>query len=322
VKRRIIIDTDPGIDDALAILLALASKELELEGLTVVFGNVEVEQGVRNALKILEIAGREDIPVFQGAARPLLPRAPRYAKHVHGEDGLGNTHLPPPKKKPAPGRAVDFIISSIMESPGEITLIPVGPLTNIALAVKVEPRIVQKVKEVIIMGGAVIERGNATPVAEANIHDDPEAAKIVFHAGFPLTMVGLDVTRKVMMSKEHVAQIERADGAVADFISAITSFYIAGYKEREGVEAFCAHDPSAVAYAIDPSLFFTRRLYVDVETKGERSYGQTIADMLGKWGCPPNINVCLDVDAERLLSLYVEKINAHFAVGKRPHVET
>ena len=306
--RRVIVDTDPGIDDAMAILFALRSPEVCVEGLTTVFGNVSVEQTTRNALKLLEIADRADIPVAQGAAKPLLRPYRGKGSRVHGANGLGEVELSPPKSEPLSIRAVELIFSRLMEAPGEITLIAIGPLTNLALAVSVEPRLAENVREVIIMGGAVTVPGNASPMAEANICNDPEAAKIVFHAGWPLTMVGLDVTTKTTMTPQYLAKIKEAGTPITDFISAITPFYLNYYRTQLGLDKIYVHDPSAMAYAIDPSLFQTQKVYVDVEIGEGRSSGQTMADLSGLWNEPANVNLCLNVDSPRLLALYLERI--------------
>lgn len=309
-KCRLIIDTDPGIDDAMAILFALASSELHVEAITTVFGNVEVEQTTRNALKILEVARRESIPVIPGAGRPLLREYRGKGHRVHGRDGLGETNLPSPAGKPHAGRAAEFLISRVMAAPGEITLVALGPLTNLALAVRLEPRLAQNVRQVVLMGGTVTEPGNATPVAEANIHNDPEAAHIVFHAGWPLTMVGLDVTRRVVMSPDYLARLKEAGTPVTDFIAAITAHYLRYYREHLNMDSFYVHDPTAIAYAIDPALFRVQHLYVDITLGEGRASGQTMADWRGQWHQDPNVTVCLDVDAERVLALYRERVTA------------
>lgn len=307
--RRIIIDTDPGVDDSMAILFALASPELQVEALTTVFGNGGVEQTTRNALTVLELAGRSDIPVATGASRPLLRSYRGQGYLVHGHNGLGDADVPPPKGQPSSMRAAELIVSSVMASPGEITLVPIGPLTNIALAVSLEPRIADNVREVVIMGGAATVPGNASPLAEANIYNDPEAAKIVFQAGWPLTMVGLDVTRKTVMTPDYLAQLWAAGTPATDFIRAIIPPYMDFHHQRYGLEGFHVHDPSAVAYVVDPGLFRSEKVYVDVEIGDSRASGQTMADWYGLWGHEPNANVCLDVDSERLLDLYLERLS-------------
>jgi inosine-uridine nucleoside N-ribohydrolase len=305
--RRVIIDTDPGIDDTMAIMLALASPELRVEGLTIVRGNVGVEQCARNALTILEIAGHADIPVAVGADKPLVRPYHGHGSTVHGQDGLGETGLSGTRSVPD-RRAVDFLISRISASPGEITIIALGPLTNLALAVSIEPHLPRRVREVIVMGGAVATRGNATPVAEANINNDPEAARIVFHAGWPVTLVGLDVTHKVTMTPADLQHLAAAHTPVTDLITRITPFYLGAYKRMVGIDGFYVHDPTAVAAAIRPALFETREVYVDVVTDSERTLGQTIADFRNQWKTAPNVRVCLNVDAKGILDLYVERV--------------
>lgn len=305
--RRVIIDTDPGIDDTMAIMLALASPELRVEGLTIVRGNVGVEQCARNALTILEIAGHADIPVAVGADKPLVRPYHGHGSTVHGQDGLGETGLS--GTRPVPDRrAVDFLISRISASPGELTIIALGPLTNLALAVSIEPHLPRWVREVIVMGGAVATRGNATPVAEANINNDPEAARIVFHAGWPVTLVGLDVTHKVTMTPADLQHLAAAHTPVTDLITRITPFYLGAYKRMVGIDGFYVHDPTAVAVAIRPALFQTREVYVDVVTDSERTLGQTIADFRNQWKTAPNVRVCLNVDAQGILDLYLERV--------------
>jgi inosine-uridine nucleoside N-ribohydrolase len=305
--RRVIIDTDPGIDDTMAIMLALASPELRVEGLTIVRGNVGVEQCARNALTILEIAGHADIPVAVGADKPLVRPYHGHGSTVHGQDGLGETGLS--GTRPVPDRrAVDFLISRISASPGELTIIALGPLTNLALAVSIEPHLPRRVREVIVMGGAVATRGNATPMAEANINNDPEAARIVFHAGWPVTLVGLDVTHKVTMTPADLQHLAAAHTPVTDLITRITPFYLGAYKRMVGIDGFYVHDPTAVAVAIRPALFQTREVYVDVVTDSERTLGQTIADFRNQWKTAPNVRVCLNVDAQGILDLYLERV--------------
>jgi inosine-uridine nucleoside N-ribohydrolase len=305
--HRVIIDTDPGIDDTMAIMLALASPELRVEGLTIVRGNVGVEQCARNALTILEIAGHADIPVAVGADKPLVRPYHGHGATVHGQDGLGETKLS--GTRPVPDRrAVDFLISHISAAPGELTIVSLGPLTNLALAVSVEPRLAHWVREVIVMGGAVAARGNATPVAEANIHNDPEAARIVFHAGWPVTLVGLDVTHKVTMTPAYLQRLAAPHTPVTDLIAKITPFYLSAYKRMAGIDGFYVHDPTAVAAAIRPALFETREVYVDVVTDNERALGQTIADFRNQWKMAPNVRVCLSVEAKGILDLYLDRI--------------
>jgi inosine-uridine nucleoside N-ribohydrolase len=225
----------------------------------------------------------------------------------HGHNGLGGAEFPEPTGQPDPRRAAKLIIDTIMANPGEITLVPLGPLTNIALAVSVEPRIVENTREVVLMGGAANVIGNASPVAEANIRNDPEAAHIVFHAGWPVTMVGLDVTEKTVMTQPYLDQLRAANNPFTDFVSAITPHYLR-YSQRPGVSGFPVHDSSALAYVIDPSLFDCRPAYVDVETRSEHYSGNTVPDWRGMREQEPNVNVCIDVDSQRFLDLYRERL--------------
>ena len=309
MPRRLIIDTDPGVDDSMAIQFALRSPELQVEAITSVFGNNSVEITTRNALKNLEVAGRPDIPVAPGAGRPLLRPYSGRGSLIHGEDGLGNSHLPPPRLRPSGRRAAELIVERVMAAPGEITILALGPQTNLALVVSLEPSVAQNVREVVFMGGAATVRGNAAPAAEANIHNDPEAARIVFHAGWPLTMVGLDVTTQVRMNRSHLERLRKAGMPVGDFLATIMPHYLDRYRERYGLNGeMFVHDPSAMIYLIEPSLFTTQQVYIDVETRGEATAGETVPDFRNRWEKPPNVNVCLEVDAQRLVSLYFERI--------------
>ncbi|MCL5074345.1 MAG: nucleoside hydrolase [Chloroflexi bacterium] len=306
--RRVILDVDTGIDDAMAILLALRSRQLAIEAITTVAGNTIIEQVTENTLKVLELAGADDIPVAKGASRPLV-RPLHLGRHVHGEDGLGNTNLPQPKLRPLSEHAVDLLISRVMASPGEITLITSGTMTNLALALLKEPRLAKEVKEVFLMGGAVARPGNVTPVAEANIWRDPEAAKIVFHSGMPLTMVGLDVTMKAILTPDHLEPIRSVPSPVNDFVLALLQHYMGSYRRSSGLSGCPLHDPMTVAVAIDRTLVTTADLAVEVETSGEFTSGQTVADRRKRREFPPpNVKVCLDVDAERFLRFFVNTL--------------
>jgi inosine-uridine nucleoside N-ribohydrolase len=306
--KRILIDTDPGVDDSMAILLAFASPEVQVEGLTTVFGNVGVDLTTKNALRLVELAGRPDVPVASGAEKPLLRPFTGKGSLVHGSNGLGEVEMPEPKGQPDKRKAAQFIIDTIMENPGEITLVPLGPLTNVALAVATEPRIAENVREVVLMGGAAGVPGNASPVAEANIRNDPESAHIVFHAGWPLTMIGLDVTEKSMMAPEYLERLRAANNPWTDFIDKITKHYLRFYGTL-GLEAMPVHDSSALAYVIDPTLFTTRHVYTDVDHQSEHHHGQTVPDWRGQREREPNVHVAVDVDSERFLELYRQRLS-------------
>lgn len=311
MSKKIIIDTDPGVDDAMAILFALQSPELEVVGLTSVFGNVYTDLATQNALRLAEFAGRPDLPVAHGAELPLIAPLEYVADFVHGVDGLGNTYRPP-----AQGRAIDrpaaqFIVETVMAQPGEITLVPVGPLTNIALALALEPRLAANVAEVVLMGGAATVNGNVTPAAEANIIHDPHAADVVFRAGWPLTMVGLDVTMKTIMTGDYLASLQSS--RTGRFIYEISRFYQDFHTQSYGLEGIHTHDPSAIAYVIEPALFKVERGPIRVVTEGI-ALGQTLLDSRQRWQGRhawtdmPAANVCVGVDSERLLALYKSRI--------------
>lgn len=312
---RIIIDTDPGIDDAAAILLALASPELSVEALTTVYGNGSAPQCTANAFRILHSAGRLDIPVYRGAGKPLLrAHNPAFATHIHGSDALGDTGLPPPPARQCPlgeGHAALEIIRRVMAAPGEITLLALGRLTNVALALALEPRLAQALAQVVVMGGAVTVPGNVTPVATANLHEDPEAAAMVYASGAPIVQVGLDVCNQVTISQAQLDRIGRAESDAARLLVAATPCLQASYVQRgllSAGEGARYNDLPAVAYAVDPGLFQVEELYVAIETGSELCRGQTVADRRGVTGHAPNARVCLGVDASRLSELFTERL--------------
>lgn len=315
MPRKIIIDTDPGVDDSMAILFAFNAPELEVVGLTTIFGNVHTDLATQNALWLAEFAGRPEVPVAHGAALPLIVPLEYVADFVHGRDGLGNTSQAPPTGRALDRPAAQFIAETVMAQPGEITLVPVGPLTNIALALALEPRIAQNVAEVVVMGGAATVNGNVNPAAEANIYHDPHAADVVFNAGWPVTMVGLDVTMQTMMSEVYLAGLKAGGSKTAAFIYDISRFYQEFHQQTYDLQGIHTHDPSAIAYLIDPGLFSTERGAIRVPTEGV-ALGQTLLDRRQRWSSPnawsgrPAVNVCVDVDSERLLALYQERIRA------------
>ena len=309
--RRVIIDTDPGIDDTAALLFAFGSPELEVEALTTIFGNVSLEQCTRNALIILEAAGRADIPVYQGVARSFGLGDPPYAPYIHGSDGLGDTNLPAPTIEPQTRNAVFEIVERVLASPGEITFVALGRLTNLALAINVAPQVAESLKEVVVMGGAVTVPGNVTPVATANLWGDPQAADVVYRSGARIVQVGLDVCREVEFSPEQLQQVWQADTSSTRLLQNAVSFIQAAYNSRgrlrdPGGAQF--NDVPAMAYAIDPTLFTMRDAFVRVEYRSSLTAGQTVADLEGVTGNPPNASVALDVDAARLTEMWVERL--------------
>lgn len=306
-KTRVIIDTDPGVDDALAILLALASPELHVEALTIVHGNCPVELGTTNALKLLELAEAGDIPVAKGMAVPLV-RSPRTAPEAHGEGGLGGAHLPPPDRDPAPQHAVDLLIERVLEAPGEITLVAVGPLTNVAMALRLEPGLASAIRELIIMGGAIRASGNVTPLAEFNIYCDPHAAHIVFHSGAPITLVPLDVTDRVLLTPADIAHLLKIPSPISAFVRDATKPYLRTLRERRQIKGCALHDPLALALAFAPGLVDLEPLYVDVDAGCGVSVGKTLADFYGLTGAAPNLEVALDVRAREAVEVFLERI--------------
>jgi len=319
--KRVIIDTDPGTDDAMAIILALNSPELKVEALTVVPGNVDGRQGLENALKIVSLAGRCDITVAGGAQHPLNQKL-ITAQFWHGKNGLANVELPATKCKADARFGPDLIIEMVHKYPHEITLIPVGPLTNIALAVSKDPSIAGLVKDIVIMGGS-ITGGNVNGAAEANIYNDPEAAQIVFNAGWMVTMVGSDVGERTLITRKYLAELQSSHGPQSDFIAKIADFYLTR-SEKSGYSGAAMYDPLAVGIAVDPTLGTLKEMHVDVETKGEFTRGETVANRMGSnennvlqgdhyeiegvVELKPNARVCTASDAERFLQLFVSRV--------------
>src|SRR6266567_4726590 len=319
--KKIIFDTDPGSDDALALMLALNSPELDVRAITVVPGNVTSAMGLENALRMVSLANRCDIPVAAGARHPLFQKL-ITAEFWHGKNGLANIELPASKCKVDARFGPDLIIQLVHESPHEITLVPVGPLTNIALAVEKDPSIVPLVKEVILMGGS-ISGGNVNAAAEANIYNDPEAAQIVFQAGWPLTMVGLEVGDQALFTHKYLDQLGQTHGQINDFIYSVLKFLL-NLSGTFGAPASPMYDPSAVAVAVDSTLVKVQEMHVDVETRGEFTRGETVGNRRGQVErnvlhgdryviegvdkITANARVCVDVDADRFLQLFVSRI--------------
>jgi purine nucleosidase len=305
--KRLIIDTDPGIDDSLAILLALASPEVKLEALTVVSGNSTAQQGVINALGVLDLARSVEIPVAQGATIPLIQPL-LVATETHGEVGIGYARLPMPFGKPLQQHAIDLIIDTILSNPGEISLVAIGPLTNIALAVRREPRIVEAVREVFIMGGAIRVGGNTTPLAEYNIYCDPHAAHIVFHSGLPLTLVPLDVTYQTILTGKDVDRLLEIQSPISRFIADATRFYMEFHNEYQNIEGCVINDPLALALTFAPDLVDTEHLFVDVDISGGVSMGKTFADFYQMTKTEPNMHTALGVRGRDFIELFLERM--------------
>lgn len=297
---KILIDTDPGIDDAMAIHLAFAHPDLDVVGLTSVFGNVHVDKATRNALALVEMAGA-DCPVAEGAAAPLVQPLQPPAYFVHGPEGFGGLAAPEPALVPDPRGAAQFIVDTINASPGQVTLCPVGPLTNVALALQLDPGIARKVGRVVIMGGAAQVSGNVTRWAEANIWNDPHAAAEVFAADWPMMMIGLDVTERTICTAGDFAALAVQAPVIGGFLAGAVPFYFDWHRRKEVPDGCFLHDPSAVMAVADPGLFTTEQVPVRVITEGEQ-VGRTVPDP----GCGQRpVAVALDVQSDSLKRLFL-----------------
>jgi inosine-uridine nucleoside N-ribohydrolase len=319
--RRVIIDTDPGVDDAFALLFALRSPELKVEAITVVAGNVPAEVGLPNALRMVEIAGRTDVPVALGAKQPLM-RKLVTAYYAHGDNGLGGVSFPEPKVKPAPEFGPDLIRRIVRKYPKEVSIIPIGPLTNVALALKADPELGGLIKEIVLMGGS-LSGGNITPAAEFNIYVDPEAARLVFQSGVPITMVGLDVTRKCFLTEEHAKVLEASQTPWSQAGARLARNGLESAKARGWRGGPTMHDPLAVVAFLDRSVVKLEKYYVDVETSGELTAGETLAyrsaplrrspPSLGEPANSfvlsdtyrPNCSVAVGVDSDKFFKIFV-----------------
>ncbi len=307
--QKIIIDTDPGQDDAVAILLALASPdEIEVLGITAVAGNVPLSLTERNARIVCELAGRPDIAVYAGCDRPLR-RKLVTAEHVHGKTGLDGPELPEPKIKLQEKHGVDFIIDTILQEPeNSVSLCPLGPLTNIASAILKQPKIVSRIKQIVLMGGAYFEVGNITPTAEFNIFVDPDAAKIVFEAGIDMVVMPLDVTHKALVTGERNEAFRRLKSPVGIAVAEMTDFFERFDKEKYGSSGAPLHDPCVTAYLINPKIFSGKKINVEIETKSELTLGMTVADWWGVTDRKANAFFVGDLDSEKFFNLLTERL--------------
>ena len=306
--QKLIIDTDPGQDDAVAILLALASPEIDLLGITTVAGNVPLALTEVNARKICDLAGRQDVPVFAGADRPLQ-RELVTAEHVHGRTGLDGPDLPDPVTPLQDGHAVDFIVDTLRAEPaGSITIAPVGPLTNIALALRKAPDIAPRIKQIVMMGGGYFEGGNITPAAEFNIYVDPEAAAEVFAAGIPITMMPLDVTHKALTTTVRTDAIRATGTRTAIAVAEMLVFFERFDEEKYGRDGGPLHDPCTVAWMLRPEMFSGRHCNVEIETRSELTMGMTVIDWWQVSGRPHNAFVVGGVDADAFFALVTERL--------------
>jgi purine nucleosidase len=309
VARKIIIDTDPGQDDAAAILLALASPEdLEVLAITAVAGNVPLSLTTVNALKMVELAGRPEVPVHAGCDRPMV-RPLITAEYVHGKTGLDGADLPDPVTPLAPGHAVDRIIELVMShEPGSITLCPLGPLTNIGTALAKAPEIAARLAEIVLMGGGFFEGGNTTPAAEFNIYVDPQAADLVFRCGAPVTVMPLDVTHRALMLPRHLDRFAQMGTRLGTAVHGMLAFYERYDVEKYGMEGGPLHDPCVIAYLLRPDLFGGRQVNVAVEVESELTMGMTVVDWWGMTSRPRNARWMGSIDADGFFDLLVDRL--------------
>ncbi|NJK80926.1 MAG: nucleoside hydrolase [Chloroflexaceae bacterium] len=306
-QHRIIIDTDPGIDDALTFLLALAAPaEIDLIALTTVGGNCTLEQATRNALDVLALAQASHIPVAVGCALPLM-RPLLTAAETHGSTGLGNAVLPASPVPPIAEHAVDLLIREILAAPGAVTVVAIGPLTNLALAIRKAPRIVQAVKQVIMMGGALRVDGNVTPLAEFNVYVDPHAAHIVLHSGMPITLLPWDITRAILLTQQDVETLLQVAGPIPRFVADTTRPYIAFHAAYFNFAGCSVNDPAALALAFMPDLATLESVYVDVEYTSALTMGKTVADFAHTTGHAPNVQAVVGFDTPRFMAMLLER---------------
>ncbi len=303
MKHKIILDCDPGHDDAIAILLAAHHPEIDLLAITTVAGNQSVDKTTHNALKVCSLANIRNVPIARGMDRPLV-RPARHAANIHGESGMDGPHIPEPDIELAPQHGVDLLIELLMHSDGDITIVPTGPLTNIAAAMRREPAILPKIKAISLMGGA-IGVGNRMPAAEFNIWADPEAAAIVFACGRPITMSPLEVTHQALATDEVIGRLRAAHRPVADFAAGLLVFFGDTYRNVFGFPAPPVHDPCAVAAVIDPTILRAHTMRVEIETRGEWTSGRTVCDVYGQLGRQPNARVGYALDVPRFWEMVI-----------------
>jgi len=305
--RRIVIDTDPGQDDAVALLTALASPELDVAAITTVAGNVPLRRTTANALAMVELAGRTDVPVFAGCERPMVRRLVT-AEHVHGPTGIDGADLPDPALAAAPGHAVDALIELLLGAEAT-TVCLLGPQTNLAMAMVREPSVVGHIDEIVLMGGGCFEGGNTTPAAEFNIHVDPHAAHVVFTSGIPITMMPLDVTHQALTTDARVARFRALGTAAGDAVAGMLDFFDRHDQAKYGTDGAPLHDPCVIAYLLLPDLFTGRRCHVAIEHRSELTMGMTVIDWWGVTGNEPNAMVMRWIDADAFFALLLERIS-------------
>ncbi|MGI2295383.1 nucleoside hydrolase [Paenibacillus sp. GXUN7292] len=305
--QKMIIDADTGIDDSIAILHALKAADVKLEGITTVFGNSSVEQATDNTLRLIQLAQPDyEVPVAKGAAKPLVREWGGPVAHVHGNNGIGNVELPPSEQQPLAESAAQFIVRKANEMPGEITLVTLGRLTNVALALELDPELPSKLKKTVIMGGTVFAPGNVTPAVEANLRGDPEAIDRVIRSGMNITLVGLDVTMKAKLNKQHLEQLALVcrpeNAAIVEYMQGALQYYFGFYRQVDNLMNSCPlHDPLTVLVARKPGIVKTQQMKVQIECEGKVTAGAVIADLRTKPSEGDDITVCLGVDSEQVV---------------------
>jgi purine nucleosidase len=304
---KVILDTDPGIDDALAFILLKAMPEVELKAITVTHGNTSVEKCTTNTLKLVELLGMQNIPVAMGADQPLV-KALSVAEETHGDTGLGHAILPQPTIRAIDQNAANLIIEIVNANPGEITILCIGPVTNLALALLKDPSLRKKIKNVVSMAGTIHYPGNATPSSEYNVFCDPESFDILLRSGIDLTIVPLDVTYQCLFTKEHVARLKGARADIETFIDRSTAFYMEFHAEYQGIQGCAINDPLAVAILIKPELVTFRDYYVDIELHGEFTTAKLSADHFSATGNQPNAKVAMEVDVAGFMDFFIERV--------------
>ena len=307
-KEKIILDCDPGHDDAVAIMLAAINPKIELLGITVVAGNQKLEKTVNNALKVCNHLNL-DVPVFSGMSRPMI-REQLIADDIHGETGLDGPKFEELKIKAEDKHAVNFIIDTLMNSDEKVTLVPTGPLTNIGMAIRFEPRIIEKINRIVLMGGSY-QLGNMTPAAEFNILADPDAAHIVFSSGVKIVMMGLDLTRQASATKEVVEKIKSLNNKASKLFVDLMEFFAASQKNVYGWSAPPVHDPTTIAYIIDPECIEVKPMFCEIELWSERSYGRTLCDYFGILKKEPNVDVAIKLDFDKFWNLVYENLKLY-----------
>lgn len=304
---KVILDTDPGIDDALAFILLKAMPEIKLQAITVTHGNTSVEKCTTNALKLVELLGMQEIPVAMGADQPLV-KALSVAEETHGDTGLGHAVLPSPTTTVVANNAANLIIEIVNANPGEITILCIGPVTNLALALLKEPSLRKKVKNVVSMAGTIHYPGNATPSSEYNVFCDPESFDILLRSGIDLTIIPLDVTYQCIFTKDHVARLQGAREDIRNFIERSTAFYMEFHAEYQGIQGCAINDPLAAAILVKPELVTFRDYYVDIELHGDFTTAKTSADHFSATGNRPNAKVAMEVNVEGFMDFFIERV--------------